>query len=65
MRIIFRVETAWIIFHQLLDEYGGADEASIAAYENVIDELAELKQMELHLLGVIQIFNDIRRIAAG
>ena len=41
-RILMPVKTTRLKADQLLDEYGGADEASIAAYENVIDELAEL-----------------------
>ena len=41
-RILMPAKTTRLKADQLLAEYGGVDEASIAAYENVIDELAEL-----------------------
>ena len=41
-RILMPVKTTRLKADQLLAAYGGADDASIAAYENVIDELAEL-----------------------
>ena len=41
-RILMPAKTTRLKVEQLLVAYGGADDASIAAYENVIDELAEL-----------------------
>ena len=41
-RILMPAKTTRLKADQLLAEYGEADEASVAAYENVIDELAEL-----------------------
>lgn len=41
-RILMPAKTTRLKVEQLLAAYGGADDASIAAYENVIDELAEL-----------------------
>ena len=41
-RILMPAKSTRLKADQLLAVYGGADDASIAAYENVIDELAEL-----------------------
>lgn len=41
-RILMPAKTTRLKANQLLATYGGVDDASITAYENVIDELAEL-----------------------
>lgn len=41
-RILMPAKPTRLKADQLLAIYGGADDASIAAYENVVDELAEL-----------------------
>lgn len=41
-RVLMPTKTTRMKTDQLLTEYGGEDHASIAVYENVIDELAEL-----------------------